>query len=260
MAAAAAWLIPAQASAGEHGQADPNRGRFIAIGGSTQHQRIACAQCHGIEGSGDFSGAFPRLAGQSEWYIYKSLRDYADGLRPNRVMAPVARTLEDRDMQDVAAFYASVGNAPFPPREELDAQTLQVGGAISAAGIAGQGVPPCAGCHGVDGEGRAPIYPRLAGQYAAYLEHQLHEWKNGRRQGDPANIMELIAKALTDEQIRAVSLYFSSIRPDRQVKAELPAVETAPPAPAEAGASPPYLDPAASSEGQSRGDAAGASR
>lgn len=36
---------------------------------------------------------------------------------------------------------------------------------------------------------------------------------HGRRDGDAMNIMELIAKSMTEKQIRAVSLYFASVRP-----------------------------------------------
>jgi cytochrome c553 len=57
------------------------------------------------------------------------------------------------------------------------------------------------------------IYPSLAGQYAPYTGFQLRLWKEGRRDGDPMNVMELISKAMTDEQIRAVSLCFASIQP-----------------------------------------------
>lgn len=199
---------------------DVNRGRLVALGGSTQHQRIACVQCHGIEGVGSTSGAFPRIADQSGWYLYKSLQDYASSLRPNEIMMPIANTLSDQEMQDVAAYYASIRSAPFPPKPDLDIRTLQIGGAISAVGIPSQGVPPCSGCHGQDGVGASPIYPALAGQYAPYTEYQLLLWKQGHRDGDPMNIMEQIAKAMTEEQIRAVSLYFASVRPQELTPSE----------------------------------------
>lgn len=209
---------------------DVNRGRFVAIGGNTQHQRISCVQCHGIDGVGNTSGAFPRLADQSGWYLYKSLQDYASGLRPNEIMMPIAQTLTDREMQDVAAYYASIQNAPYPAKPEADVQTLQIGGAISAVGIPSQGVPPCSGCHGQDGVGASPIYPALAGQYAPYTEYQLLLWKQGHRDGDPMNIMEQIAKAMTEEQIRAVSLYFAAVRPSELTPSESSISSSAPPA------------------------------
>lgn len=206
--------------------ADPNRGRFLTIGGMFSELRIGCVQCHGIDGSGNSSGAFPRLTDQSGWYLYKTLQDYASGLRPSDIMGPIARTLTPQQMEDVAAYYASIENAPYPAEPQADVQVRQIGGAIAAMGVPSQGVPSCNGCHGPHGIGQAPIYPYLAGQYASYLEHQLMLWKQGRRDGDPMNIMELIAKAMTEEQIRAVSLYYASVRPKEVVPQNvLPAPE-----------------------------------
>ncbi|MFC4174301.1 c-type cytochrome [Microvirga sp. GCM10011540] len=194
-------------------EADPNRGRFITIGGMFADQRIGCVQCHGIDGAGNSSGAFPRLTDQAGWYLYKTLQDYASGLRPSDIMGPIAQTLTLQQMQDVAAYYASIKDAPYPAEPQVDVQVRQIGGAIAAVGIPSQGVPACDGCHGPNGIGQAPLYPFLGGQFAPYLEHQLLLWKQGRRDGDPMNVMELIAKAMTEEQIRAVSLYYASIRP-----------------------------------------------
>jgi cytochrome c553 len=203
--------------------ADSNRGRFLAMGGFHGELRVSCVQCHDLDGTGNSSGAFPRITDQSAWYLYKTLQDYAAGLRPSDVMGPIARMLSSQQMQDLAAYYASVQDAPYPPRSDADVEVLQIGGTIAAAGIATQGVPACNGCHGPNGIGQPPIYPYLAGQYAPYTEHQLMLWKQGRRDGDPMNIMELIAKAMTPEQIRAVSLYFESVRPR-----EVTPVETRP--------------------------------
>jgi cytochrome c553 len=194
---------------------DANNGQMLTIGGIYGEQRIGCVQCHGLDGVGDSSGAFPRLSGQSAWYLYKTLQDYAAGLRPSDIMRPIAQTLTDQQKQDVAAHYASVKNAPYTHKPDYDVQTIQIGGAIAAIGVPAQGVPACNGCHGADGTGAPPLYPSLAGQYEAYTRHQLILWKQGQRSGDPMRIMELIAKAMTDEQIRSVSRYYASVRPSK---------------------------------------------
>ena len=47
-------------------------GRLVAMGGSDAGDSgMACITCHGSDGAGDGSGAFPRLAGQAGWYTYK---------------------------------------------------------------------------------------------------------------------------------------------------------------------------------------------
>ncbi len=196
---------------------DPNHGRFVALGGEFGNQRFACVSCHQLDGTGDRSGAFPRLTGQNAWYIYTSLQNFASGERPNAIMQAVVADLSDRDMQDVAAFYAIVGPAPYPPPLNQDKQTIDRGQEIAEGAIIGTAVPPCATCHGMKGEGKSPIYPALGGQFAPYLEQQLRHFKSGERKGDPMGIMETIASKMSDDDIHAVSLYYASLSPQEEI-------------------------------------------
>lgn len=193
-------------------KADVLNGRFVTIGGLYGNLRIGCVQCHGLDGAGNSSGAFPRLADQSGWYLYKTLQDFASGLRPSAIMQPIANALTVQERKDVAAYYASIKDAPYPTKLEAHVQTLQRGGAIAAVGIPSQGVPACDGCHGARGIGNGSIYPYLAGQFSSYLQGQLILWKTGKRHGDPMNVMEQIAKAMTEDQIHSVSVYYASVR------------------------------------------------
>jgi len=70
-----------------------------------QAKSKTCAVCHGADGN-SAAADFPRLAGQSEDYLVKAMKDYKSGLRKNAIMAPQAATLSVRDMEDLAAFYA----------------------------------------------------------------------------------------------------------------------------------------------------------
>lgn len=192
--------------------ADLDNGRTIAMGGAGVSN--ACFTCHGISGEGAGISALPRLAGQSAFYLYKQLEDYAAGTRENDVMGPIAKALDDSEMKDVAAYYASLENIPYAPAPEADPFVLQHGGSLSAIGDAEREIEACANCHGPGGIGTPPLFPYLAGQHAAYLELQLLEWKRGRRGNDSLGVMEYIAERMTDEDIRAVALYFESVRPD----------------------------------------------
>jgi cytochrome c553 len=69
-------------------------------------------------------------------------------------------------------------------------------------------VATCVACHGQDGNSVDPQYPRLAGQYAAYLARALHEYRDGDR--DNA-IMKGFAATLSDQDIDDVAAYFSSM-------------------------------------------------
>lgn len=71
-----------------------------------------CQGCHGIEG---WRTAFPevysvpRIAGQHEAYLVKALHEYKDGERSHPSMRAIAASLSDKDMADVAAYYAQSG-------------------------------------------------------------------------------------------------------------------------------------------------------
>jgi cytochrome c553 len=66
----------------------------------------------------------------------------------------------------------------------------------------------CFACHGTDGNAQDPQYPRLAGQYNLYLQHVLHEYKDGQRDNP---IMKGMVATLSDQDIEDVAAYFSSL-------------------------------------------------
>lgn len=171
-----------------------------------------CARCHGYDGAGRGTGAFPRLSGQSAPYLAESLRAYRSGDRPSGIMQPAAAALTDAAIEALAEHYAGQTAAPRPPGPaEPDPATRRLGETLAAAGDRENNVPPCSGCHGPT---RDPRYPALEGQHAAYIADQLRLWKKGAR-GDTAlsRIMAAAARGLTEEQIRAVSLHYARIRP-----------------------------------------------
>lgn len=69
-----------------------------------------CAGCHGIDG---YKTAFPvtysvpKIGGQHAAYIVKALQAYKSGDRTHPSMRAIAAGLTDKDMADVAAYYAS---------------------------------------------------------------------------------------------------------------------------------------------------------
>jgi cytochrome c553 len=65
-----------------------------------------CAACHGADGN-SVDANNPRLAGQWRDYLAKALRDYKSGARNNGVMAGFAKTLTDKDIENLAAYYAA---------------------------------------------------------------------------------------------------------------------------------------------------------
>jgi cytochrome c553 len=80
-------------------QADAARGKKRAA--------TACAVCHGPVGL-SMQPNVPHLAGQPEIYLVEQLRNYRSGKRPHEVMGVIAKTLGDRDIEDLAQWYASL--------------------------------------------------------------------------------------------------------------------------------------------------------
>ena len=64
-----------------------------------------CAACHGPDGN-SAAADFPKLAGQHYDYLLKTLKDYKSGVRKNAIMAPQVANLNQRDMEDLAAYYS----------------------------------------------------------------------------------------------------------------------------------------------------------
>jgi cytochrome c553 len=206
--------ISALVASAQEWQGDLIRGRAVVVGAGEDGLRTACFSCHGTDGVGDSSGAFPRLTGQGAFYLYKQLRDYAAGARENPIMGPIAKLLTDAEMQDVAAFYAAQEAGYLVRPRDVDGQLLQRGAALSAVGSPEQGIPACVNCHGEAGTGMPPSFPYLAGQYANYTRITLEDWQQGRRHNDAQGVMADIAKKMTAEDVRGTAIYFESVRPE----------------------------------------------
>lgn len=202
-------------------QKEVENGRRIALQGPKE---VRCARCHGKLGQGDGPGGHPRIANQSRFYLQKQLEDFASEARPSEEMTPVAKALTEAQRAAVAAYYASIRKAPYPPRPRGEPWLLQQGGVLSAIGSAKRSIKACNLCHASAGTGIPPSYPYLAGQFANYTERQLQLWKQGLRRNDPLELMADIAEKLSDEEIRGLALYFARVRvPSEQINDLTPA-------------------------------------
>ncbi len=193
-------------------EGDPRAGQRAVMGAASGGPDAACFKCHGVAGEGDSVGAFPRLAGQPAYYLYRQLTSFADGRRPHDIMSPIAAQMTEQERRDAAAYYAAA-RAPFRPLPPGDPKLLQLGGRIAIAGSQARGVQACVGCHGPDGLGVPPDTPYLAGQDAAYMEAQLQRWSEGRRDTDPLGVMADIARRLSPQERQWVVRYFAALPP-----------------------------------------------
>jgi len=68
----------------------------------------------------------------------------------------------------------------------------------------------CFICHGVDGESSSPVFPRLAGQHARYVERQLGDYKSGKR---ASSTMKPMVEDLSPADFKALGAYFEARKP-----------------------------------------------
>lgn len=69
-----------------------------------------CASCHGQNGV-SVNGSYPNLAGQHAPYLESALKAYRDKKRSgglSAVMQPMAASLTDQDIANLAAYYSSL--------------------------------------------------------------------------------------------------------------------------------------------------------
>ena len=73
----------------------------------------------------------------------------------------------------------------------------------------------CAVCHGQQGLSTQPNVPNLAGQPKFYLLEQLRNYRSGKRHHE---VMSVIAKPLSDEDIQQLSDWYASLEISVQEK------------------------------------------
>ncbi|MCU0967448.1 MAG: cytochrome c4 [Rubrivivax sp.] len=76
----------------------------------------------------------------------------------------------------------------------------------------------CFICHGADGESSSPVFPRLAGQNAAYVARQLADYASGKRR---STTMQPMVEGLTAEDFKLLGTWFET-RPTRAHDVEDP--------------------------------------
>lgn len=190
-----------------------------------KQKAASCTSCHGDDGN-SMVATFPKLAQQHSSYLAQQLLAFKDGRRSDPMMTPMALTLSDEDIADISSYYAAqkISENALPTLESDDEdekpagnkdiqELIAQGSNLYRNGNLASEVSACIACHGPFGEGNKPAsFPALKSQHADYLIKTLTDFKSGSRSNNPENIMHMIAKKMTDEEIKAVSYRVSMMK------------------------------------------------
>jgi cytochrome c553 len=156
----------------------------------------SCLGCHGIEGYRNAYPSYrvPKLGGQKASYLVIALKGYRDDTREHPTMTGQASSLSDQQIEDVAAYLASIGS-----------DTVAAGGTENASFDKAQ---VCTACHGNNGVSVNAMWPTLAGQHEDYLLQALTRYRDGSRK-DP--VMSVQASLIADEDVAVLAKYFAGL-------------------------------------------------
>jgi cytochrome c553 len=167
---------------------DPSRGAARAA---------SCVACHGSAGRLPLAGN-PSLDGQMAHYLELQMVLIREGLREVPEMAGMLKGVTDRELGDLAAWFAS--RKPPSAAPGRDAKLHAQGAALAKAMI-------CANCHGERFEGQKHL-PRLANQREDYLIAAMKAYRDNRRTGIDTS-MNGVMYRVTDGDIRALAHYLA---------------------------------------------------
>ena len=208
-------FVAAQAPAGETGV---NLSLELAAG-KDRAIRI-CSNCHGLDGQatkGGNSAISPKITAQQKPYLIAKLKDYKSGKIEHPQMTLIARMLSDQDIDNVSEWYSRIKiDSPWFSEElassvttgnTLDENLTQE---VQAGKI--KAIQICSNCHGLYGQavsgGNSVIVPNLTAQQKEYLVARLKDYKSGKIEHPQ---MSLVAKMLTEQDIKNVSAWYSGI-------------------------------------------------
>ncbi len=180
---------------------------------------VTCAGCHGVDGN-SLSPAFPKLAGQGENYLLKQLKDFKTGVRIDNIMSGLVMSLTEKDMANLAAYYAAKKTSQGVITKSSN---LALGQKIYRGGKKATSVTACIACHGPKGMGIPSAgFPALASQHPIYIVKQLKAFRQysiniqtgvakPSRTNDYGGMMINFTKSLTNLEIDAVAAYISNL-------------------------------------------------
>jgi cytochrome c553 len=148
-----------------------------------------CGGCHGSHGVSTDT-ATPSLAGQDARYLVDAIKAYRT-TRKRENMRLYVTGLGDKDIQDIAAFYAVQKSRPAEQGQAIVQDLTE----------------KCNRCHGADIDNPAMAIPKINGQDRDYLIMALRAYRDDKRESTTMHKMSL---PYSDSIIESVASYYAN--------------------------------------------------
>ena len=176
------------------------RGALAADVAAGKEIAAACAGCHGADGVSQME-LTPSLAAQPDYFTQWQLIYFRSGSRKSEVMEPIAQALDNEQIRNLGAYYASLPPPKPAPRAAVD--VLAEAGEKLAVGRR------CRSCHAENYTGDVAA-ARLASQREDVLLKALRDYKSSKRVGSGVATMADVVYGLRDEDMQALAHYMAT--------------------------------------------------
>lgn len=157
-----------------------------------------CVRCHSSTEMQNSHISF--LEGQPKAAFLAKWRDFREGKRTYPTMIRLAQELSEREVNDLAEYYAAV----LPPR------TTDASDSDAARALVDR--LRCIDCHGAALQGTEGGAARLAGQKARYTARSLTKMRDGAQSHGTAAVPDPLLADLSDAEIKSLAAHLASVR------------------------------------------------
>jgi len=139
-----------------------------------------------------------------------ALSMFKDKTRASPIMQPVAQSLGDAQMSELANYFSKQAAPLADAHSAASPQLRQAGKQLAEVGVAN--VAACFSCHGMQGQGNGARFPSIAGQPAQFVVVRLHEFQaRARAKAPQPGTMTAVAATLDERQIQAAAAYLARL-------------------------------------------------
>ena len=168
-----------------------------------------CFSCHGEDGISDAEGK-PHLAGQRTVYLYRVLKAFQSGDRPDEEHNH-NKFLNDKALISTAIYYSSLDPAQLPVIADADETVEQAAAPAEDPFLAIRGsMRKCIKCHDESGNSTRSGMANLTAQDPEYFVTSMMAYVDGSRNH---KLMKKLVGKLDEDTIKAMGVYYGVQEP-----------------------------------------------